>query len=129
MPTVTFLTLPSELHLCIVNLLTPPAICGLRGTCKLLRDFLDAHREPIWRRIAIESSYLDEQTSPSTGCRVGTWCESPKSFQDSAEELASAVCAQKSALGGFDDITTWTDFGACFHSFNLREYHAEAILV
>jgi hypothetical protein len=113
MPTVTFLTLPSELHLCIFQFLTPQAICALRETCRHFRDLIDAHRELVWRNIAIESSYLDEQTAPCTGCRVGTWNGSPDAIQGGAEELAAAIRAQKSGLGSFDDITTWTDFGAC----------------
>jgi hypothetical protein len=63
MNSVPFLSIPAELHLCIFQLLTPTAICALRGTCKFFREIIDAHGERVWRRIAIESSYLDEQTS------------------------------------------------------------------
>jgi hypothetical protein len=105
MTTVKLFALPGDLHLCIIQFLKPAAICALRGTCKFFRDFLDSHSELVWRNIAIQSDYLDEQTSPSTGI-VGTW--SP----GSAVDLAVAIDAQKSALGCFDDITTWKDFGA-----------------
>jgi hypothetical protein len=130
MPTVTLLTLPSELHLCIFQFLTPEAVYALRETCKFFRNFIDAHRELVWRKIAIESSYLDEQTSPCTGCRVSTWNESPNAFQNSAEALATAIYAQKSGLGSFDDVTTWTDFGnvtCCLYSLNLALKHPYAV--
>jgi hypothetical protein len=126
MTAVSFLTLPADLHLCIIQLLPPKAICALRETCKFFRDFVDAHGEFVWRKIAIDNSFLDEQTSPSTGFRVGAW--SPGASQGSAADLAVAIDAQKSALGSFDDITTWKDFGLCFHSFDLKESHTEVIL-
>jgi hypothetical protein len=113
MSTVTFWTLPSELLLCIIQLLTPQAICALRETCQLFRDFIDAHREFIWRKFVIENSYFDEQTVSCTGYRVGRQRGSPNALPDNAEELAAAIYAQKSGLGSFDDVTTWTDFGAC----------------
>jgi hypothetical protein len=132
MSTVTFLSLPPELHLCIFQLLTSKAICDLRETCKFLCDFIDSNRELVWRNFAIQNSesYLDEKTAPCTGCRVSEWHGVPGAPQGSAlaEELAAAIDAQKSALGSFDDITTWTDFGAsCLYSFDLA-IHAEVIL-
>jgi hypothetical protein len=114
MPTITFSMLPPELHLCISSHLTPAAICALRETCQFFHHFIDAHRELVWRNIAVESSYLDEQTAPCTGCRVGARYALPGAFQGKegcAEALAAAIDAQRSGLGSFDDITTWTDFG------------------
>jgi hypothetical protein len=117
MTTVPFFTLPADLHFCIIQLLSHKEICALRETCKFFRDFVDAHGERIWRRIAVESL---RRTAPCTGCRVGAWSGSP----DASQDLAAAIVAQKSALGSFDDITTWTDLGVCFlYSFDLMLKH------
>jgi hypothetical protein len=131
MSTVTFLTLPADLHFCILQLLAPKALCALRETCKFFLDFIDAHGERVWRKIAIQSSYL-EQTAQCTGCRAGTWSGIPDAFQGkkgSTKELAAVIDGQRSALGSFDGITTWADFGACvlvFIPYVLDEPRTEA---